>query len=237
MENNGIIINSKISIEVKQVGSSKTPVMIIDNFAQNPQYIVDVACQEVPFKSLENTYYPGVRAMLPRDYVIPVLQKIYQEICQVYKIPTPLKLTPQETFFSLVTQPENDLNLLQRMPHFDTSRPFYFAILHYLNEREHGGTGFFRHKPTGFDKVDRHTEQQYLSSVQSFIEQHGETPKTYFTSSDKQFELYDHIEYKPNRLVIYPGHLLHSILISPEQDIDANPRTGRLTANIFIEFT
>jgi hypothetical protein len=48
--------------------------------------------------------------------------------------------------------------------------------------------------------------------------------------------LYHQIEYRPNRLVIYPGNLLHSTIVNPQTDIDANPSSGRLTTNIFINF-
>ena len=49
-------------------------------------------------------------------------------------------------------------------------------------------------------------------------------------------ELYHRIDYRPNRLVVYPGCLLHSGLVNPVIDVDSNPRTGRLTANIFVDF-
>nr|WP_220347645.1 DUF6445 family protein [Thalassotalea euphylliae] len=36
--------------------------------------------------------------------------------------------------------------------------------------------------------------------------------------------------------MIFPGNLLHSTLVDNTNDISAIPETGRLTANIFIEF-
>jgi hypothetical protein len=237
MINTDIQITSNLAIQVRTVGVDKTPIIVIDNFAVNTDSIINYACQSTTFNSLDNTLYPGIRAPLPKDYVINVLQAIYLEICRVYKIPIHLKLTPQEIYFSLITKASEDLSLLQRMPHFDTSRPFYFAVLHYLNNGKHGNTGLFRHKPTGLEKIENHNAEHYLNAAQHFIEVHGEPPQKYFTQSSAHFELYEEIEYKPNRLVIYPGQLLHSIIISPEDDIDENPRTGRLTANIFIEFT
>ena len=44
------------------------------------------------------------------------------------------------------------------------------------------------------------------------------------------------IEYKPNRLIVFSGQLLHSTLIDLKTDIDNNPEGGRLTANMFISF-
>ena len=38
----------------------------------------------------------------------------------------------------------------------------------------------------------------------------------------------------PDRLVIYQGSLLHSGIIPPGMSFSADPREGRLTANIFV---
>lgn len=237
MKSTGIQVTNDLTLQILTVGVDQTPVIVIDNFAVNTDNIIEHACNDVQFKALENTFYPGIRAPLPKDYVINVLQAVYQEICRIYKIPTHLQLKPQEIYFSLITKKAEDLSLIQRMPHFDTSRPFYFAVLHYLNAGEHGNTGLFRHNPTGLEKIENHNAEMYLTSAQNFIDTHGEPSKSYITESNEHFELHQQICYKPNRLVIYPGQLLHSIIISPEHDIDPNPNTGRLTANIFIEFT
>jgi hypothetical protein len=237
MNDLAIQINRDIKLKIMTVGVDKTPVIVIDDFANDTYDIIAHACSHAKFKALDNTYYPGIRAPLPKNYVINVLQAIYQDICHIYNIPQHLQLKPQEAYFSLITTAATELNLLQRMPHFDTSRPFYFAVLHYLNNDNHGNTGLFRHKPTGLDKIETHNVEYYLTSAQRFINDNGQSAQEYCIRSNEHFELYQQIEYKPNRLVIYPGQLLHSIIISPENDIDPNPETGRLTANVFIEFT
>jgi hypothetical protein len=237
MKNSSTQVSSDLTLQVLSVGEDKTPVIVIDEFSVNTDDIVEHACKNLPFNKRDNTHYPGIRAPLPKDYVINVLQAVYQEICRIYNVPTNLQLRPQEIYFSLITQKPESLSLLQRMPHFDTSRPFYFAVLHYLNDGNHGNTGLFRHIPSGLEKIENHNVEAYLTSAQNFIDTRGEPPQEYCTQSNEHFELYQQIEYKPNRLVIYPGQLLHSIIILPEHDIDPNPSTGRLTANIFIEFT
>ena len=75
-----------------------------------------------------------------------------------------------------------------------------------------------------------------MQTSKTFIETHGEPAQRYIDGSTDHFELYSHIEYKPNRLVAYPGCLLHSGLVNPKHDINPDPRTGRLTANIFVDF-
>jgi len=231
-----IDINNNISPKIITVGNEETPVIIIDDFAIDTKNIIDDACDNSSFTIDKHSFYPGLRSKLPKPYVISVLQKIYQGICHVYKIPTQLQLKPQDTYYSLITNTKEELDLIQRMPHFDTSRPFYFAILHYLNDKPHGNTGFFRHIPTGLEKIEDNNVEDYLNSAQKFIDINGEPEQEYCTSTSAHFELYHEIEYKPNRLVIYPGHLLHSTIVCPNTDINSDPKVGRLTANIFIEF-
>lgn len=236
MTNEFIEINNNVRPKIFTVGNEQTPVIIIDDFVINTKNIIDEACNKTDYTIDKNTFYPGLRSKLPKSYVVSVLQKIYRGICHVYKVPPQLQLEPQDIYYSLITKTKDELNLIQRMPHFDTSRPYYFAIIHYLNEKPHGNTGLFRHIPTGLEKINDNNVELYLNSAQQFIDKNGEPEQEYCTSSTDHFELYHEIEYKPNRLVIYPGHLLHSIIVCPETDIDTNPKTGRLTANLFIEF-
>ena len=65
---------------------------------------------------------------------------------------------------------------------------------------------------------------------------HGLPAAGYITSSTDHYEIIDEFEYRTNRLVIYPGNLLHSGLVRPDRDINPDPSRGRLTANLFIDF-
>ena len=65
---------------------------------------------------------------------------------------------------------------------------------------------------------------------------HGLPPAKYIDASTDHYEIIHEIEYRPNRLVMYPGNLLHSGLVKPERDLGWDPATGRLTANLFIDF-
>lgn len=230
------MLNSANQAQVHFIGYEETPVMIFDDFALNTHQLIEHACNNGDFSRDSNSYYPGIRTALPRQYVIDVLQCVYQQVCELYKIPLKLQLKVQPSFYSLLTFAPEELNLLQRLPHFDTSKPFYFAVLHYLNAGPHGNTGLFRHKQTEFERIGDKRVDEYLKSANDYVQRVGEPEAAYFSSSNGQYELYHEIEYKPNRLVIYPGNLLHSTIVCPDSDIDADPRTGRLTANLFIDF-
>jgi hypothetical protein len=122
------------------------------------------------------------------------------------------------------------------LPHFDSTAPYYFALLHYLSPEPHGGTGLFGHRPTGLERITDASQADYLFAAAQYLSKYGTPPQRYCVKSDGHFELYQTLEYRQNRLVIYPGNLLHSSLVNPATDISASTSQGRLTANIFINF-
>ena len=146
-------INPNIKPTIKLVGKEQTPVIVIDDFVIDINPILDDAINNQSFVADSNSYYPGVRSRLPQDYVLAILKAVYQGVYRVYDIPRTLKLKLMLNYFSLINTPEDELSLLQRMPHFDSTSPSYFAILHYLNPGEHGGTGLFRHTLNDYDRI------------------------------------------------------------------------------------
>ncbi len=231
-----IEVNPQCRWQVKPVGVEKTPVLIIDDFSLDNTDIINYACESSEFDIDKATAYPGVRAQLTKQYVVDVMTVVYPFLYKYYAIPNNLRLKPQASYFSLITKPEEELIFLQRVPHIDASTPYYMAVLHYLNEGDFCDTGFFRHKPTGYEKIYGARLDEYVKAGDKFHLQHGEPEQKYVNQSTDQYELYDRIEYKANRIVAYPGCLLHSALVRPDRDLDPNPRTGRLTANIFVDF-
>jgi hypothetical protein len=231
-----LTVNSMGSLLVREVGQEKTPVIVIDDFAVETGKVIDYACRALDYGPDGSSAYPGVRANLPREYVIPVLNSIYKLLFKVYQVPESLGLKPVNTVYSLISTPEKELSLAQRVPHFDSNEPWYLAVLHYLNPGNFCDTGLFRHRPTGFERISEQRLDGFLEASKAYMRAHGEPPKEYIFASSGQYELYHRIEYRPNRLVVYPGNLLHSGLVDPEVDINPDPRYGRLTTNIFINF-
>ena len=228
--------NPKTSLQVLKVGHEQTPVVQIDNFSTDTAGLIDFGASGVAYGP-DGTGYPGVRSMLPKSYVRAVLGRIYRLLFQVYAIPTQLGLRPVNTVYSLISTPESKLSPAQCVPHFDSYGPYYLAILHYLSPGSFCGTGLFRHRPTGFEKILDSRREAFYAASKAFEDQNGPPPQKYINGSNDHFELYEQIEYRPNRLVVYPGCLLHSGLVDPAVDIDPDPRTGRLTANIFADFS
>lgn len=230
------LVNSGCEPNVFSVGNEQTPIVVIDNFLAETQYLIDLAVDDAVFSKGQRTAYPGVRSALPEAFMRVVIAALTSVIQQAYTLPKKSTLGKYHGYYSLVATPEEQLGVLQRLPHCDTRRPYYFAILLYLNPGDHGGTGFYRHNPTGFERLGEQSFFHYVKAAESFMQANGLPAEQYYQANDGHFSLIGSVDYLPNRAVIYPGNLLHSGLIKPELDVNNNPRDGRLTANIFVDF-
>jgi predicted urease superfamily metal-dependent hydrolase len=131
--------------------------------------------------------------------------------------------------------PASELGPLQRTPHFDASTPYHMAVLLYLCNERHGGTGFYRHNATGLQQITESTREHYLDVY--YQEINAKRPaQRYFDDSTEQFQFLGMIPAKFNRLVMYHGSLLHTACINPAISITDDPRKGRLTVNTFYDF-
>ena len=228
-------LNPQASPHVFLAGNEKTPVVIIDNFATDTSDAISYAVNAASFDSVRANYYPGLRARPPSAYVREIVRTFVPLLGKVYSVPG--GRNPEvDASYSLVATPPDELHIFQRIPHFDSNKRYHFAVTHYLNPGKFGGTGLFRHRPTGFENITQDRVQEFMRSSEAFGKEHGEPPAEYIRASTDHFEYYLGIEYRPNRVVAYPGSLLHSGLIDPETDISSDPATGRLTGNFFIDF-
>lgn len=232
-----IQINNTCRLETRIVGNEKTPIIIIDEPIQSTDALIQFALQQADFNSGGDSSYPGIRADLPSVYADALGPQLIGVISHVFKIPPSARPHLIHQLFSLVTLQPGELEPLQRLPHTDNRSPFYFASVHYLNAGDHGGTGFFRHRSTGFERITNERYDYFKKTESAQISANGPPADKYINATDDHYELYAEVEYRPNRMAIYPGNILHSGLIKPDRDIDADPATGRLTANLFFYFT
>lgn len=231
-----IKLNNSCRRDIQIVGDEKTPVVVIDEPILSTDELVHYACKHAEFDSNDEFVYPGIRAELPAEYAKVLVPELVALISHLYNLPRSYDYRLIHQLFSLVTQPPEDLGPLQRMPHTDNRIPYYFATVHYLNSGDHAGTGFFRHRPTSYERITEDRYQHYIQTASAHMEANGLPAEKYINESDDHFELIAEVEYRPNRLVIYPSNLLHSGLIQPDRDINEDPANGRLTANLFLYF-
>ncbi|PXX43340.1 DUF6445 family protein [Undibacterium pigrum] len=212
--------------------------IIIDDFLQDPDAMKNIALNSAfePYPNFDNKKgYPGVRAQAPAKYSSNITEFLEPVIKLNFGIPEELPLRKSMCAFSLTTIPAQQLGPLQRTPHFDASTPYHMAVLLYLCDEKHGGTGFYRHKATGLQQITEATREHYLDVYYEEINA-IQPPPRYFDDSNEHFSFLGMIPAKFNRLVIYRGSLLHTACINPAISINANPDSGRLTVNTFYNF-
>lgn len=229
------VVNENLAIQSITVGLEQEQVLIIDDFMKSPGALVDLAASQAftPY----NTQYPGIKSPAPAQYTQQLLNAIVPIIAAHYELPQRHTLECSNCSFSLVTQPENNLNVIQRSPHRDSSYPYQFAVLLYLCNSDHGGTSFYRHNHTQFETISPAKSVIYDQVCADNIEKNGAPAPRYQLDSDERYSKIGTVTTRFNRLVIYRSWLLHSGCINLQKSIDPNPHTGRLTLNSFLIFS
>lgn len=219
---------TKPDIVARRIGSEGQPIAIVDGFHPDPD-MLRAAALTAKFEPGRH-HYPGIRAALPADYfarVRPALVPVLREVLGVSGVDL------LDASFSIVTTPPGELGVEQRLPHVDAVQPGRIALVHYLAPAGGDGTGFFRHRATGFETIDAARSPGYLATLNA--ELRADPPAAAYPFGDTGlFERIAHVEARYNRAVIYRSALLHSGVISPGAVLGADPATGRLTVTAFL---
>src|SRR5262249_41352518 len=118
--------------------------------------------------------------------------------------------------------------------HVDTNQPHCVAVLAYLSGENLGGTAFYRHRSTGFERIDEGRSAAYNAALDRDVESHGLPAQAYMTGDTPLFEMIASFEAKPGRALVYSVQSLHSGFIHAPQNLSGDPATGRLTLNGFL---
>lgn len=229
------LLNPKVSVSVQRLGEEREPVLQADDVLVYPGALVDVADEAVFRPAAElNTFYPGLLAPAPVPYVQAVVRAIDPLIRQAFGLG---RVAPGrvDCNFSLVTLAPEDLSTAQRLPHIDTADPLRFAILHYLCDERFGGTGFYRHRATGFETLSAARLDTYKVSLSREVAA-APPPHAYIRGETPLFAQTGRVAARFDRLAVYRSCLLHSGQIDAPELLSDRPREGRLTANIFLQY-
>ena len=216
------------------IGTEREPVVVVDNFLSNPQLLVEYAAH-CAFDAVSDAFYPGSRAPAPAIYCFALRAFLAPLIARTFDLQDS-RLSGELSHFSLVRTAPEQLQLVQRMPHFDNTDPKQLALLHYLCGPEHGGTSFYRHRRSGFEYIDESRLAAYGNAVSTDLAELGTPPAKYICGDDLRFERTASFSAALNRILIYRSINLHSADIASTFTFDASPRSGRLTANTFFYF-
>ena len=225
------ILHPELSYKFYTVGRENTSVLVIDNLIQDAHALVDFCQVNTHFSKVDN-FYPGLRMTAPKMYIHAINHYLAELLDNIFGLPQH-KIAGGAALYSMVLTPPEQLERKQCLPHIDSFLSGDLACVHYLCDKDKGGTSLYRHKNTGYEKI---TSETIGSFNQSIIEEGALDfeKKSYMNGSNSFFEQIAKIDAMFNRMIIYPSNILHSGNIPPDFNFDPNPATGRLTLNSFI---
>ncbi len=228
-------LNPAAGVRIMRVGRSREPVIAVDDALVDPDAAIEQAAQ-LSFEAADEGRggYPGVRAQAPRALADILVEGAMPLIERVFGLDR-ASLSRLDSSFSIVTTPAAALHPLQRIPHIDTRDPRRLAILCYLGRGGIGGTAFFRQDSTGFEQVGPDRFDDYYAARRADLARMP--PDGGYPGADTPgYSETAHFEARFNRLLVYRSCSIHSGVIPSDAGLSADPRLGRLTVNIFLDF-
>lgn len=217
------------TVTLHRIGNERHPVVVIDDFAADPDALRTAAIAAAFGPAIH--HYPGIRAALPGDYLAAQVPVIEAASAEAFGAAPQLEMI--DASFSIVTTPRDALSVRQRLPHCDAYDDRRIALVHYLAPGDSDGTGFFRHRSTGFESVDARRATIYPDQLDAELRHRGTPPADYCIGDGGLFERVFAVEPRYNRAIVYPSFLLHSGLIGADATLSPDPATGRLTVTGF----
>lgn len=233
-----IRINPKPEIQKEQISETDFCV-IVDDFLQDPQALIDYAADHPDRFKEPDIAYPGLMMDLDpavlRDFIRFVL--------------TPMRHTfgflrgdaSIATGLSMVTLQPSELSAYQRICHTDPrdtrGRRKYASLVYLFDNEKLGGTAFYRWKQPEVVYHGMTLEYQVPGSADEFLAEHSEVfrqPPCFMTTSTDIAELLYVTQPRFNRFVFYSGEIPHTAFIEHPELITRDFREGRLTLNSFI---
>jgi len=244
------------------IGDNKYPLLIVDNFYQNPELLAQFVHKQVFFN-------PNGKHINALATVKANTHKIYQFIYQHYAKQwgveqfNQLKARQNVLKFHRSLNSGSHLPIRREDPHSDGK--FFLAGLVYLTPDQYckGGTGFYKFRQTGAEEkppskewfrsrkvtpqvinklneynVYRAFEESTIDSYSEFLKLipfKTQDNKYHLISSNDTWELTHLVPMKFNRLILYPAFIMHKA-IYPEDGFDGTNQQRRLTQNFFFKY-
>lgn len=225
-------LHPHIRIEKRTFGREGASLLVIDNFVAEPERLAKKATT-AQFTS-GGRFYPGIRAKAPPSYEHFLATRLQPLLAEHFGFASKSLSLPM-CHFSLVTTAAAQLAPMQRIPHVDSLSREGFATIHYLFKGNLGGTAFYRHRATGYESLDEARGPEYFSVLEAESAGPDRPAVSYINGDTPLFEQIASAEGVFNRMLVYRRNSLHSGAIDGAFIPDANPRTGRLSINSFID--
>ncbi|MDG2523969.1 DUF6445 family protein [Stenotrophomonas sp. HITSZ_GD] len=227
-----IHLHPQVRITASRMGSEGAPLLVIDQLVADPERLVRKAARH-DFQP-QGAMFPGIRARAPLGYEHFLESALKPYLSEYFGLPAGRFVFPM-CHYSLVTTPPGQLAFLQRVPHIDSVRGDGLATVHYLFHGDWGGTAFYRHRHTGYEYIDEARRDAYFRRLEQ-ESQGQDAPATGYIGEDTPlFEKIGQVEGVFNRMVVYRRNSLHSGSIDNARVPPADPLSGRLSINSFID--
>ncbi len=225
-----------VGARLEHLGDEAEPLLIVDEAVAQPGTLIEIAAGNAAFSeaATRDNFYPGRLAPAPLEYVGGLGRALDPLIREGFGL-RDVSLGHASCNFSMATLAPEALKLAQRIPHVDTVDPLQFAILHYLCDPRLGGTGFYRHRATGFESLTPERLRIYQAVLDAELAV-APPPPAYIDGDTPLFARTRLVEAVFNRVIVYRSRTLHSGHIPDPAALSADPRRGRLTANIFLTY-
>lgn len=214
--------NPSAPIREETIGANRVPILVADEVFADPRAAAAAARGLDSPDPHPGDFYPGLRYPLPEAF--------HEAFAGWLSAVTGRQAVSQRNgHVSVVTRPAAELLPIQTIPHFDTTDEDIFAAVLYLFEDGFGGTSFYRHRSTGLELLSARTEAGYRAVLRKEVPSPAALERRYRNGSDALFERIHSQQPRFNRLVLYPGRILHSGDIAPDYAGAHGPADGRLT--------
>ena len=221
-----------------KIGNEATPLLIIDDLLLCADWLRTQATLGQPFSPDPANFYPGIRKPTPALYQRQLQLALLPLLKSVFGTATTSKVEILMSAFALPTTPAAALRPIQMLPHIDSVAETQLAMVHYLCDAHHGGTSFYRHRHTGYERITQARLARYSQQLKSeAMAAQLHLQPAYMQGDNDLFVRFLEIEAKPNRAIIYPGNLLHSGNIQADAGLSDKPHHGRLTVSSFFQLS
>jgi len=209
-----------------RMGAEQVPLWQQEDAHPQPDALV-AAAQRLAFRREQGDLYPGLRAPTPAaypDWLVGAAAAVLGG-----------RVSMLRTSFAVAGDDPARLAPIQRIPHFDDCAETIIASVHYLCAAPHGGTSFYRHRATGFERITADRLPLWRQALARDGQAHGMPPPAYQDGDSPGFVRIGQAAIAFNRLIFYPANCLHAGDIAASWQASASSPRLTITSLLLLE--